>query len=137
MEYQKIINLLDNTPNQPTKFKTKDWVEINDDSRGMYNTNGWIKFKTLMLSLCDYSDPYIPVSGTKTGAAVPPDKRKNYIIKIRAPFAECIGEINNTQLYNAKYIGIVITMYNLKEYSDNIIKHLEMYGKTTEMNHFR
>ena len=40
MEYQKIINLLDNIPNQPTKFKTKDWVEINDDSRGMYNTNG-------------------------------------------------------------------------------------------------
>ena len=40
MEYQKIINLLDNTPNQPTKFKTKDWVEINDDSRRMYNTNG-------------------------------------------------------------------------------------------------
>ena len=40
MEYQKIINLLDNTPNQATKFKTKDWVEINDDSRGMYNING-------------------------------------------------------------------------------------------------
>ena len=40
MEYQKIINLLDNTPNQPTKFKTKDWVEINDDSRRIYNTNG-------------------------------------------------------------------------------------------------
>ena len=40
MEYQKIINLLDNTPNQPSKFKTKDWVEINDDSREMYNTNG-------------------------------------------------------------------------------------------------
>ena len=31
MEYQKIINLLDNTQNQPTKFRTKKWVEINDD----------------------------------------------------------------------------------------------------------
>ena len=30
MEYQKIINLLDNTPNQPPKFKTKNWAEIND-----------------------------------------------------------------------------------------------------------
>ena len=39
MEYQKIINLLDNTPNQPTKFRTKNWVEINDDARGTYNTN--------------------------------------------------------------------------------------------------
>ena len=56
MEYQKIINLLDNTPNQPTKF----WVEINDDSRGTRNTNSQIKFKTSMLrsSLCDYSDAY-------------------------------------------------------------------------------
>ena len=39
MEYQKIVNLIDNTPNQPTKFGTKNWVEINDESRGTYNTN--------------------------------------------------------------------------------------------------
>ena len=31
MEYQKVINLLDNTPNQSSKFKTKKWVEINDE----------------------------------------------------------------------------------------------------------
>ena len=49
MEYQKIINLLENTPNQSTKFRTKKWVEINDESRGMYNTNSQIKFKTSML----------------------------------------------------------------------------------------
>ena len=42
MEYQKIISLLDNTPNQPTKFKTKNWVEIDYDSRGTYNTNSQI-----------------------------------------------------------------------------------------------
>ena len=46
MEYQKTINLLDNTPNQPSKFRPKNWVEINDDSRGTYNTNSQIKFKT-------------------------------------------------------------------------------------------
>ena len=64
MEYQKIINLLDNAPNRSTKFKTKDWVEINDDTRGMYNTNSQFKFKTSMLKsgLCDYSDTYILVS---------------------------------------------------------------------------
>ena len=45
MEYQKIINLLDNSPNQPTKSRTKNWVEINDDSRWTYNTNSQIKFK--------------------------------------------------------------------------------------------
>ena len=43
MEYEKIINLLDNTPKQPTKFRTKNWVEINDDSHGKYNTGSQIK----------------------------------------------------------------------------------------------
>ena len=68
MEYQKKIILLDNTPNQPIKFRTKNWVEINDDSREIHNTNSQIKFKTSMSrsSLCDYSDAYIPVSGTIT-----------------------------------------------------------------------
>ena len=68
MEYQNMINLLDNTRNQPTKFRTKKWIEINDDSRGTYNTNSQIEFKNSMLrsSLCDYSDTYILVSGTIT-----------------------------------------------------------------------
>ena len=39
MEYQKIINLLDNTPNKPTKLSTKNWVEINNESRATYNFN--------------------------------------------------------------------------------------------------
>ena len=33
MKYQKIINLLDNTPDQLSRFRTKDWIEINDQSR--------------------------------------------------------------------------------------------------------
>ena len=65
MEYQKIINLLDNTPNQLSKFKTKNWIEINDQSGGVYNVNRDIRFKTTMLksNLCDYSDGYILVQG--------------------------------------------------------------------------
>ena len=61
MEYQKIINLLDNTSNQQSKFRTKNWIEINDESRGMYNVNSDIKFKATMLksSLGDCSDAYI------------------------------------------------------------------------------
>ena len=51
MEYQKIINLFDHTPDQPSKFRTKNWVEINDDSCEMYNINAQIKFKTSMLKL--------------------------------------------------------------------------------------
>ena len=58
MEYQKIANFLDsasNRKNQPSKFRTKNWVEINDELRGTYSVNRQIKFKTSMLrsSLCD------------------------------------------------------------------------------------
>ena len=37
MEYQKIINLLGNTPNKPTKFRTRNWVKINPESQERYN----------------------------------------------------------------------------------------------------
>ena len=38
MEYQKIVNLIDeNTLNQPSKFRTRNWIEINDESRAAYN----------------------------------------------------------------------------------------------------
>ena len=65
MEYQKTINLLDILPNQPLKFKTKNWFEINDNPRGTYNINSQIKFKTsiLMSSLCDYGDACILLNG--------------------------------------------------------------------------
>ena len=58
MEYQKIINFLNSASNQPTKFRTKNWVETNDESRRTYNTNSHTKFKTTKLtsSLCDHSD---------------------------------------------------------------------------------
>ena len=49
MENQKIINLLDNTPNQPSKFKIKNWVKIYNDAQEIYNTNSQIKFITSML----------------------------------------------------------------------------------------
>ena len=112
MEYQKIINLLENTPNkQISKFRTKSWVEVNDESCGTYNVNSQIKFKTSILrsSLCDYSDGYILVSGTITvpntaAAGAVANNRKNIIIKNCAPFTNCISEINNTQIDNAKDI---------------------------------
>ena len=131
MEYQKIANLLDDTSNQPSIFRTRNWGEINDESRGAYNVNSQIKFKTTMLksSLCDYSDAYILVKGTisvnntAAGDAINYNNRK-VIFKNCAPFTNCISEINNTQIDNAKDIDIVIPMYNLIEYSDN-------YAKTT------
>ena len=48
MEYQKIANLIDgDTPNQPSKFRTRNFIEINDESRGAYSVNSQIKFKML------------------------------------------------------------------------------------------
>ena len=44
---------------------------------------------------------------------------KDRIIKNCTPFTNCISEINNTQIDNAKDIDIAIAMYNLIEYSDN------------------
>ena len=58
MEYKKIINLLENKSNQPTKFRTKKGFEINDDTRETFNKDSQIKFRNILLklSLSDYSD---------------------------------------------------------------------------------
>ena len=119
--------MLDNTPNQPSNFRTKNWVEINDDACGTYNTNSKFKFKTSMLksSLCDYNDAYILVSGTITVAALAAGGENNnvrVIFKNCASFTDSINKINNTQIDNAKGNDVVISMYNLIEYSDNYSK---------------
>ena len=96
--------MIDDASNQPSKFRTKNWVEINDESRRTYNVNSQIKFKTTILksSLCDYSDAYILVKGTITvdntaaADADANDTNKKVIFKNCAPFTNCISEINNT-----------------------------------------
>ena len=131
MEYQKIANLLGNVSNQPSKFKAKDWVEINDESRGTYTGNS-IKFKTTMLrsNLCDYADAYILVNGTiiitssgDDDAAKRLDERnKGKTFENCAPFIKWISRINNTEIDNARDIDIVMAIYNLIEYSNNYSK---------------
>ena len=63
MKYQKIANLLDNASNKTSKFRSRNWVEINDEIRGAYSPNKQISFKTAMLrsSLRNNSDAYILV----------------------------------------------------------------------------
>ena len=131
MEYQKIANLLDTESNQPCKFRTRNWVEINNESRGRYSSND-IKFKTTMLrsNLCDYADAYILVKGTITITGVGDDdaakrldeRNKGMIFKNCAPFTKCISTINNTDIDNAQDMDIVMSMFNLIEYSDNYSK---------------
>ena len=98
--------MLANTPNQPTKFRTKNWVEMNDDERGTNDTNSQIKFKTSTLksSSCDYSDAYILVNRTISIEAQAGDNTNNenkVTFKNFAPFTDCISEINNAQRDNA------------------------------------
>ena len=92
MEYQKIIDLLDHTKAQQLKFRTINWVEINDESKATYD-NSNIRLKTSMIrsSLCDDSDAYVIVKGTITvpnmaaaGAAVN-NSHKKVISKNCAP----------------------------------------------------
>ena len=125
MEYPKIINLLQDTTNQPSKFRTGNWFEINDELKEKYDNNN-IRFKISMIrsNLCDYSDAYIFVKGTITlpnieaaGVAVNSTIEK-MIFKNCAPFTGCIAKINNTQVDDAQKIDIIIPMYNLIEYSD-------------------
>ena len=104
MEYQEVINLLDNTQNELSEFGTKNWFEINDKSRGTYNKGNEIKFKTSMTrwNICNYSDAYILVSGEgDSDAAKRADERnKEVIFENCAPFTDCISNINNTQIDN-------------------------------------
>ena len=67
MQYQKIANLLDSASNQPFKFRARNWVEINHESRWTYTSND-IKLKTTVLrsNLCDYTEAYVLVKGTIT-----------------------------------------------------------------------
>ena len=131
MEYQEIANLLESTSNQPSKFRTRNWVEINDESRGTYTSDD-IKFKTTMLrsNLCDYANAYILVKGTITITAAGDDdaakqldeRNKGIIFKNCVPFTKCISRINNTDINTTQDIDIVMPMYNLIEYSNNYSK---------------
>ena len=71
MEYQRIRNLLGNIPDKVPRFLTKKWIEVHDQSGGIYNTNKQIRFKTSILrsDLCNFSDAYIVVKGIVTVSA--------------------------------------------------------------------
>ena len=130
MEYDKINNLLlseDNESEQISKFVTREYVRVNS-LLDTYNENKSIRFKTPMLrsNLCDYSDAYILVNGTITVAGNNLRDRRNrlLIFKNNAPFVSCITRINGELIEDADDLDIVMSMYNLLEYSKN-------YRKTT------
>ena len=77
METQKIVNLLNSSENEHSKFETKKWCVIDSESKGAYSKDNPIKFLTKLIesSLCNYSDAYILVTEniavTRTTAADP------------------------------------------------------------------
>ena len=119
MEYQKIANLLNDESNQPSKFRKRNWVEINDEAKGRYD-NSKIRFKTSIIrwSLCVYSDSYILVKETiifpnmAASSAAVNNTNKKVIFKICATFTDCITEINITQIDDPRKIDVVILCSN-------------------------
>ena len=129
METQKIVNLLNGSNNENSKFATKKWYVIDSESKGNYSHENPIKFLTSSLesSLCDYSDAYILVTGNnavkRRNAANTDDMVLGAITQVAfkncAPFKDCRTEINNTFVDYGNSINIAMPMYNLIEYSDN------------------
>ena len=135
MGTQKIVNLLNGSDNENSKFATKKWYVIDSESKGNYYSHyDPIKFltKSIESSLCHYSEAYILVTWnitvTRTIAAAGgnPVQRKQpltaatqVLFKNCAPFEKCSTEIDGTLVDEANFINITMPMYNLIEYSDN------------------
>ena len=135
MEHDKINNLLlseDNESKQLSKFVIREYVKVKSLSN-TYNENKSIRFKTPMLrsNLCDYSDAYVLVKGTITVTApgvnnnadnIRGKRNRPLILKNNAPFVSCITRINGELIEDANDLDIVMSMYNLLEYSKNYRK---------------
>ena len=119
METQKIVNLLNGSDDENSRFATKKWYIIGSESNGNCSQNDEIKFLTRSIesSLCDYSDAYILVTGNIT--ATPNNAATQVVFKNCAPFKDCRTEINDTFVDYADFVNITIPMYNLIENSDN------------------
>ena len=98
METQKVLNLLNGSDNENSKFATKRWYIIDIESKGNYLSDNEINFltKSIESNLCDYSDAYILVTGDIT--ATTNNAITQVIFKNCAPFKDCRTFINNTFL---------------------------------------
>ena len=162
MEFQKVVNLLDITSDDKdlARYVTKKWIEVYDKPEKKLNyINKEIRIKTSMLrpDLCDFSDAHVVVKrditvdkktstvndfrdpnnteaiASATNNANNNDfNRKKLIFKNNAPFTNCITNINGIKTNNAEELDVVMSMYNLLEYSKN-------YKNTTQSwwNYYR
>ena len=110
METQKIINWLNGSDNENSKFETKKWYVIDSESIGNCSDENEIKFlgSSLESNLCDYSDAYILVARNinVTGG----DADTEVAFKNCAPFRKCRTETNETFVDDAQHINIATSM---------------------------
>ena len=123
MEFNKINNLLGPAHDKVPRFITTKWIEVQSQSGSTYNTRKPIRFKTSMFrsDLCDYSDAYVWVKGkiTVTNENDNANFNKELTLKNNTPFISCISKINGELVENAEDLDIIMSMYNLLEYSKN------------------
>ena len=114
METQRIVNLLNDTPNESSKFATRKWYIINDQNNREYSkgneNDSTIKFETKVIQpfLCDYSDAYILVTWNITAAGGNADS--NVAFKNFAPFIRCVTHVNNEHVETAENLDIIMPM---------------------------
>ena len=98
---QKILNLLNDSDNDSSKFATRKWYNINDQNNGQYGrgneNDSTIKFETKVIkpNLCDYSDAYILVTGDIKVVGV---AAFNVAFKNCAPLTRCVTHIMMSML---------------------------------------
>ena len=109
--------------NEPSKFATRKWHIINDQNNGQHDRGNendtTIKFETKVVkpNLCDFSDAYILVTGDIKVADVAASA--NAAFKNCASFIKCVIHINDEHVETVENLDIIMSMYNLIEYSDN------------------
>ena len=108
METQKIVNLLNGSDNENSKFATKKWYVIDSESKGVYSHENEIKFLTNSLEsyLCDYSDAYVLV--TKNITVLAANNNTKVAFKNCAPFRKCKTEINETFIDEAEHCNAYV-----------------------------
>ena len=110
METQKIINLLNDSSNEESKFAKKWYVIDSQTTKGKYKQGDAIKFETetIKSSLCDYSDAFILVRGN---IAVAASNDRDVAFKNCAPFSTCTTKTNGVFVDEANHIYIAMFMY--------------------------
>ena len=119
METQKIVNLLNRSENEYSKFATKKQYVSDSETKGGYSRKNPINIltKSINSSLFDYSDAYVLVTGNINVEGA--DNNTKVAIKKCAPFGKCSTEVNGTHIDKAEHINITMLIYNLIEYSNN------------------